>query len=107
VAVNVRLGGLAPIAGGTGAATESDGDVINCANPGISAANLFIDRPPTFPFPDFEELPIPAAARGVVPVDVASAATGPVAVACDGTTLMVARGTAAPRLLVSEEGSLG
>ena len=106
MAVKERAVGLAPIAGGTGAAPESEGGVISSANPGISLANFFIDRPPAFPFPEFEELPVPAAARGVVPVDVASAATYPVTVAGDGMVLMVARGTAAPRLLVSEEGSL-
>jgi hypothetical protein len=72
---------------------------INCANPGISAANLLIDRPPVFPFPEVEELPAPAAASGVVPVDAVPSAAGPVAVESDGATLMVARGAAAPTLL--------
>ena len=80
--------------------------MISCANPGNSAANLFIDRPPPIPPPDDEELPAPAAANGMVPVGAVPAAMEPVAVAGNATALMVARGTAAPMFLLSEEGSL-
>ena len=51
-------------------------------------------------------LPLLAAASGVGPVDVVPAVMDPVAVAGDGATLMVARGTAVPRLLFSDNGSL-
>jgi hypothetical protein len=98
--------GLAPMAGliiggGVGVEGVGAGD-INCANPGISAANLLIDRPPAFPFPEVEELPAPAAASGIVPVDTVSAAVAPEV----GATLMVARGTVGPALLVNDGGSL-
>jgi hypothetical protein len=72
-----------------------EGGEVNCVNPGISEANLFIDRPPALPL----ELPAPAAASGVIPVDAVPSAAEPVAVASDGATLVVARGTAAPALL--------
>ena len=102
-AVKERLSGLAPIAGLTGGLTEttgSEGGEMSCVKPGISAANLLIDRPPAFPFPEVEELPLPlpGAASGIVPVDVVLAAKEPLAVAEDGATLMVARGRAAPML---------
>ena len=97
--------GLAPIAGLT-EITGAEGGEINCANPGISAANLLIDRPPALPLPEVEELPVLAAASGVVPVDAVPAAMGAVAIADDGATLMVARGTAAPILLLSDDGAL-
>jgi hypothetical protein len=76
-----------------------EGGEINCANPGISAANLLIDRPPAFPFPEVEEWFAPAAASGIVPVDAMPAGIDPLAVAGDGARLIVARGTAAPTLL--------
>ena len=104
-AVKDRLVGLAPIAGLTETTGTEDGES-NCGNPGISAANLFIDRPPALPLPEVEELPAPAAASGMVPVGAVPTATDPVAVADDGATLMVVRGTAAPTLLLSEVGSL-
>ena len=104
-AVKDRLVGIVPIAGLT-ETTGAEGDEINCANPGISAANLLIDLPPPKMIPEVDELPAPAAASGMVPVDAVPAAVDPVAVADDGTTLMVARGTAIPTLLLSEDGSL-
>ena len=105
-AVKDRLVGLAPIAGLT-ETTGAEGGEINCANPGISAANLLADRPPARPLPEVDGLPAPAAASGMVPVVVdAAAVLDPVAVADDGATLMVARGRAAPTLLLSDDGSL-
>lgn len=105
-AVKDKLVGLAPIAGLT-RFTGAEGGVISCANPGISSVNLLIDRPPAFPLPEVEELPVLAAARGIVPVGAAPAVIDPVAVVGNGATVMVARGVAAPTLLVSDEGSLG
>ncbi len=106
VATKARLVGLAPITGGI-ETTGTEGGEINCANLGISAANLRIDRPPAPPLPDVEELPVPIAASGMVPVVVDVAAVlDPVAVADDGATLVLARGTAAPTLLLSDDGSL-
>ena len=104
-AVKDRLVGLAPIAGVT-EITGAEGGEINCASPGISAANLLIVRPPAPPCPEVDELPALAAASGMVPVDAVPAAKDLVAVVDDGATLMVARGTAAPTLLFSEDGSL-
>ena len=90
-----------------GAAAGAEGGEINCANPGISAANLLIDRPPALPLPEVEELPAPAAASGIVPVGAVPAAMDPVALADDGATLMVARGADPPTLLLlSDDGSL-
>ncbi|HSL04641.1 MAG TPA: hypothetical protein VK901_14025 [Nitrospiraceae bacterium] len=107
VAANETLVGLAPMAGLIGT-PGAEGGVISCANPGISAANLRIDRPPALPLPEEEELPAPAAASGMVPVDAVLAAVDPVATAADdGVTLMVARGTAALTLLLGNDGSLG
>lgn len=97
--------GLAPMAGlieGIGA----EGGDINCANPGISAANLLIDRPWAFPFPEDEELPPPAAASGIGPVDTVPAVVAPAVVPEVGATLTVARGTVGPTLLVNGGGSL-
>ena len=96
-AVKDRLVGLAPIAGLT-ETTGAGGGEINCANPGISAANLLIDRPPALPPPEVEELPAPAAASGIGPV-------GAVPAAMDLMVVVVARGTAAP-LLLNDDGSL-
>jgi hypothetical protein len=104
-AVKDRLVGLVPIAGLT-ETTGAEGGELNCANPGVSAANFRIDRSPAPLLPEEDELPAPAAASGMVPVDAVPAAVDPVAVADDGTTLMVARGTAIPTLLLSEDGSL-
>lgn len=106
VAVKERLVGLAPIAGLTEIAGAEGGE-INCANPGISAANLLIDRPPALPLPEVEELPAPAAASGIVPVDAMPAAMDPVVVADDGATLMVARGAMEGRLPVFVEEAIG
>jgi hypothetical protein len=91
---------------GGGGAIDNEGGEINSANPGISAANLFIVRPPACPFPELDELPAPAAASGRVPVDAVPAGMDPVVVADDGTTLMVARGTVVPTLLFIEDGSV-
>ncbi|MBK5281299.1 MAG: hypothetical protein JJE16_04330 [Nitrospiraceae bacterium] len=104
-AVKDRLVGLVPIAGLTDS-TGTEGGEINCVNPGIAAANLLIDRPAVVPLPEVDELPAPAAASGRVPVAAVPAAMDLVVVADDGVTLMVARGAAAPTLLVSEDGSL-
>jgi hypothetical protein len=104
-AVKDRLAGLAPITGLVGLGVAGVGDT-NCASPGISAANLLIDRPPALPLPDVEELPAPAAAIGMVLVCGVPAAIDPVVVAGDGTTLMVARGTVAPTFLLSDDDSL-
>jgi len=96
-AVKDRLVGLVPIAGLT-ETTGTEGGEINCANPGISAANLLIDRPPALPPPEVEELPEPAVASGIGPV-------GAVPAAMDLMVVVVARGTAAP-LLLNDDGSL-
>ena len=98
-AVKERLVGLAPMAGLT-ETTEAEGGVINCASPGNSAASLLIDRPPLLPLPEVEVLPAPTAANELVPVDAIPAAMDVLAVAGDGATFMVARGTAAPTLLL-------
>lgn len=102
--------GVSPIVGvgvdGGGGATDNEGGESNCVNPGISAANLLIDLPPALPLPEVEELPVLAAASGMVPVDVAPTAMVPEVVANDGVTLMVASGTATPTLLLSEDGSV-
>ena len=101
--------GLALMVGLTAGLTEitgAEGGEFNCANPGISAANLFIDRPAALPFPEVEELPVPAAASGVVPFDTVPAVKDAVAVVDDGATFMVARGRTAPILLLSDDGSL-
>jgi hypothetical protein len=105
VTVNEDVVGLAPIAGLT-ETTGTEAGESNCLNPGISAANLLIVRPPASPLPEVDDLPAPAAASGMVPVGAVPTAMDPVAVADDGATLMVARGTAAPTLLLSEVGSL-
>jgi hypothetical protein len=104
-AVKDRLVGLAPIAGLT-ETTGAEGGEINCDNPGISAANLLIDRPPARPLSEVDELPEPPAASGMVPVVDVAAVLDPAAIADDGATLMVVRGTAAPTLLLSDDGSL-
>ncbi|HKO31674.1 MAG TPA: hypothetical protein VJU54_11080, partial [Nitrospiraceae bacterium] len=99
--------GLAPIAGLSGT-TGSEGGEIKSVNPGISAANLFIDLPPEFPPFEPEELPLPlpGVARGMVPVDAMPRALAPMVVPSEGATLMVARGTAVARLLLIGEESL-
>ena len=102
VAVKERLVGLAPLAGLT-EIIGAEGGEVNCANPGISAANLFIDRPPAFPLPEVEDLPAPAAASGVVPIDAVPAAADAVVDADDGATLMVARGASEERLPLFRE----
>ena len=104
-AVKDRLVGLAPIAGLT-ERTGAEGGESNCANPGISATNFFIDRPPLPPLPEVDELPAPAAASGMVPVVATPAAVDLVVVVDDGATLVLARGKAAPTLLLSDDGSL-
>ena len=104
-AVKDRLVGLVPIAGLT-ETTGAEGGEINCANLGISAANLPIERPPEFPFTEEDEFPEPAAARGTVPVGTVPVVLDPVVVAGDGATLMAAKGTAPPTLLLSDAASL-
>jgi hypothetical protein len=104
-AVKDRLVGLAPIAGLT-ETTGTEAGESNCVNPGISAANLLIVRPPVYPLPEVDDLLPPAAASGMVPVGAVPTAMDPVAVANDGATLVVARGTAVPTLLLSDVGSL-
>lgn len=104
-AVKDRLAGLAPIAGLTDRTGTEAGEV-NCANPGISAANLRIVRPPPPPSLEVGELAALAAASGMAPVGAVAAAVDPVAGADDGATPMVARGTAPPTLLLSDNGSL-
>ncbi len=104
-AVKDRLGGLVPIAGLT-EITEAEGDDSNCVNPGISAANLPIDRPPALPPAEVEGLPVPAAASGMVPVVVVPTAMDPVVVVDDGATLIVARGTVVPTVLLNDNGSV-
>ena len=104
-AVKDRLVGLVPIAGLTETSGAEVGE-INCANPGMSAANLLIDRPPVLLLPEVDELPEPAAASGVVPIDAVPTAMDPVVIADDGVTFMVARGRVAPTLLLSDDSSL-
>jgi hypothetical protein len=104
-AVKDRLVGLAAIAGLT-ETTGTEAGESNCVNPGISAANLLIDRPPAFSLPEVEDLLTPAVASEMVPVGAVPTAVDPVAVVDNGATLMVARGTAAPTLLLSDVGSL-
>ena len=104
-AVKDRLVGLVPITGLT-ETTGAEGGEFNCANPGISAANLLADRPPAPPLPELDELPAPAAASGMVPVVDVATVLDPVVVADDGARLMVARGMTAPTLPLSEDGSL-
>jgi hypothetical protein len=113
VAVKESAAGLAPMVGlieggGIGGieVVGAEGGDINCANPGISPANLLIDRPPAFPFPEAEELPVPAAASGIVPVDAVPAAVAPEVVPNVGATLPVARGTVGLALPVKDDGSL-
>ena len=101
--VKDRLVGLVPIAGLT-ETTGAEGDDSNCVNPGISAANLLIDRPPALPPPEVEVLPVPAAASGMVVV-VVPTARDPVVVD-DGATLIVARGTVVPTVLLNDNGSV-
>ena len=103
-AVKERLVGLVPIAGLVEIAGAEGGDS-NCASLGISEASLCIVRPPP-PFSDLDELPPPAEANGVVPVDTVPAGVEFVAGADDGATLIVAKGKADPTLLLSDNGSL-
>lgn len=106
VAVKENTVGLAPMAGLIEGGGAEEG-AISCANPGMLAANFFIDRPPASPLPEVDELPAPAAASGMVPVVVDVAAVLDAAVVADnGATFMVARGRAAPTLLLSDDGSL-
>ena len=104
-AVKERLGGLNPIAGLT-ETTGTAGGEINSSNPGISAANFFIDRPLLPLFPGEDELPFPGAASGMVPVGAVSAVPDPVTSDGDVMTLMVARGTTAPMFLLNDDSSL-
>ena len=89
-----------------GAAAGAEGGEINCANPGISAASLLIDRPPARPLPEVDELPAPAAASGIVPVGAVPAIMDPMALTDDGATLVVVGGMETPTLLLSDDGSL-
>ena len=83
------------------------GGETSCVSPDISADNLRIVRPPVLPFPEEDELPAPAAARGMAPVGAVPVVVNPVGAAADGVALMVARGTAAPILLRGTDGSSG
>ena len=97
--------GLNPMAGlieGTGTGVGE----INSSNPGVSATNFRIDRPPPPPFPGEDELPLPGAASGMVPVGAVSAVPDPVASDGDVVTLMVARGVAVPMFLLNDDSSL-
>jgi hypothetical protein len=89
-----------------GGAAGAEGDESNCVSPGISAASLLIDLPPLKTIPEVEELPALAAASGMVPVDAVPTAMDLVVVVDDGAMLMVARGAAAPTLLLSDDSSL-
>ena len=104
-AVKDRLAGLVPIAGMT-KITGDEGGEVNCVNPGISAANLLIVRPPPKTIPEVDELLAPAAARGRVPICAVPAAMDFVIVVDGVARLMVARGMPAPRLLLSDDGCL-
>jgi len=104
-AVKDKLAGLAPIVGLT-ETTGGEGDDSNCFNPGISAANLLIDRPPALSLTEVEVLPVPAAASGMLPVVVVSTAIDPVVVVDDGATLMVARGAVVLIVRLSDKGSV-
>ena len=86
--------------------TGAEGGEINCANPDISADNLRIVRPPAPADPETDELPEPAVASGMVPVGSVLTAMDPVAAVGDCSTLMDARGTAVPILLLCDDGSL-
>jgi len=101
--------GVAPMAGLT-ETTGAEGGESNCANSGISAANLFIDLPPPPPFPEVDELPAPAAASGMVPVGVEPAEMDPVVVVADGAMCTVESGAVieerSPVFLFAEEVSL-
>ena len=105
-AVKDRLGGPDPITGLTDETTGAEGDDSNCVNPGISDANLLIDLPPGLPPPEVEGLPVPAAASGIVPVVGVPTAMDPVVVVDDGATLIVARGTVVPTVLLNDNGSV-
>ena len=83
-----------------------EGGDINCANPGVSAARLLIDRPPALPLPEAEEVPVPAAASGIVLVDTVPAEADPEVVAEVGATPTVPRGMVGPTLLINDDGSL-
>ena len=49
---------------------------------------------------------VPAAASGMVPVVVVPTARDPVVVVDDGATLIVARGTVVPTVLLNDNGSV-
>jgi hypothetical protein len=110
MAVKERAVGLAPMAGlidgGVVEGAGSEDGAISCANPGISSANLLADRPPAPSFLEIEECPVPAAARGAVPVDGLAAAMDLMVVVDGGAMLGVVRGTVAPALLINDDGSL-
>jgi hypothetical protein len=84
---------------GPPASVGAEGGETSCVSPDISADNLRIVRPPVPPFPEEDELPVPTAASGMVPVGAVPVAVTPVEGADNGVTLMVASGTAAPTLL--------
>ena len=93
---------MAGLTAGLTEITGAEGGEINCANPGISAANLLIDRPPALPT-EVAALPVLAAASGMVPVDAVPAAVVLAVVAEDGVTFIVARGAMEGRLPVFVE----
>ena len=76
-------------------------------NPGISAANLLIDRPPAPPLPEADECPAPAVASGAFPVDGCAQLRWISWLSLMvGATLTVARGTVGTTLLINDDGSL-
>ena len=83
----------------------AEGGRTSCVNPGISADNLRIVRPPRLPPPEEAGFPTPAAAKGMVPAGTVPAAVNPVGGAADGATLIGASGTAAPIPLGDTDGS--
>ena len=90
---------MAGLTAGLTEITGAEGGEFNCVNPGISAVSLLNDRPPVLPT-EVAALLALAAASGVVPVDTVPVVMDAVAVAEDGTTRMVARGTMEERLPV-------
>ena len=85
----------------------AEGGRTSCVNPGISADNLRIVRPPGLPPPEEGEVPTLAAARGMVPVGAVPVAVDPVGAAADGVALMAVRGIAVRILLRGTDGSSG
>ena len=85
----------------------AEGGETSCVPPTSPQIIFALSRPPALPLPEEDELPTPAAAKGMVPVGAVPVAVNPVGAAADGVTLMGARGTAAPILLRGTDGSSG